>query len=250
MNTLAARRHDQRASAALRTGIALSTIVHVALVGVMIWWGLQQDPPRPPVYRIEMIGAPPGVRRAGVVDPKASETSKAAEAPAGAEIKPAEKAMASKKAPTAATPKATPSTARSKAAGAKSASSSAKAALPKAGSGREGGKGADVRNMRTEGIEFPYPAYLTNIVRRLTLAYSPRPSAASLVAEIKFLIRRDGSAEMPEISKSSGNRLFDLEALGTVESVGSAPGGFGRLPSGWPDDVLVVYFTFDYSTRP
>jgi protein TonB len=214
VNTLAARRHDQRASAALRTG-RLSTIVHVALIEDDLV-GLQQDPPRPPVYRIEMIGAPPGVRRAGVVDPKASETSKAAEAPAGAEIKPAEKAMASKKAPTAATPKATPSTARSKAAGAKSASSSAKAALPKAGSGREGGKGADVRNMRTEGIEFPYPAYLTNIVRRLTLAYSPRPSAASLVAEIKFMIRRDGSAEGYEISKSSGNRLFDLEALGTV----------------------------------
>jgi protein TonB len=63
------------------------------------------------------------------------------------------------------------------------------------------------------------------------------------------MIRRDGSVAGIEIVKSSRDRLFDLEAQATVEAVGSAR-SFGSLPSGWTDDVLVVYFTFDYALRP
>ncbi|MEQ1693976.1 MAG: energy transducer TonB, partial [Gemmatimonas sp.] len=123
-------------------------------------------------------------------------------------------------------------------------------ALPKAGSGQDGGKGADVRNMRTEGIAFPFPGYLSNIVRQITLSYKmPRGVSAALVAEVKFMIRRDGSVADIEVVKSSGDRSFDLEARATVESVGTAR-SFGPLPSGWTDDVLIVYFTFDYALRP
>ena len=52
-----------------------------------------------------------------------------------------------------------------------------------------------------------------------------------------------------EVVKSSGDRYFDLEAVATVEAVGSSR-SFGPLPTGWTDDVLVVYFTFDYALRP
>jgi protein TonB len=37
--------------------------------------------------------------------------------------------------------------------------------------------------------------------------------------------------------------------MGAIEAVG-ATRSFGALPSGWADDVLVVYFTFDYALRP
>ncbi len=232
----------------MRAGFALSALVHVGVVAAVLLWGLQHDVPRPPVYRVELIGAPPGPRQAGVVAPQAPDAPTKADAPSGAERAPVEKALPTKKAP-APTPKATPMPSRSKAAGAKAAVASKAVAAPKAGSGRDGGKGADVSNMRTEGIAFPYPGYLNNIVRQITLAYSPRRVAASLVAEVKFLIRRDGSVAGIDVVKSSGDRLFDLEAQATVESVGVAR-GFGPLPSGWADDVLIVYFTFDYALRP
>ena len=250
MNTLVVRRRNEPQSGALKTGLVVSSIVHVAFVAALVLWGMQHDAPRPPIYRVELIGAPKGLRQAGVVTPNASDTPKTAPAPSGAERAPTEKALPSKRAPAAATPRATPSTARSNAAGAKSATTATKATtLPKAGSGQEGGKGADVRNLRTEGIAFPFPGYLSNIVRQITLAYTTRPSSAALLAEVKFSIRRDGSVADIEVVKSSGNRLFDLEATGTVEAVGASR-SFGPLPSGWTDDVLIVYFTFDYALRP
>jgi len=69
------------------------------------------------------------------------------------------------------------------------------------------------------------------------------------VAEVKFIIRRDGSVMGIEVVKRSGDRLYDLDAMGAIEAVGASR-GFGRLPEGWSDDVLVVYFTFDYAMRP
>ncbi len=248
MSTAAMRPRGRAGATSLRTGMLLSAVIHGGVVAGVIMWGLQREAPRPPVYRVEMIAAPKGTRAAGVVNPPAAKTSTTAEAPSGAERAPTEKALPSKKAP-AATAKATPSPVRSKAAGAKGAVKSPAAAAPAAGS-REGGKGADVRNLKTAGIDFPYPGYLTNIVRQITLAYTPpRGASAALVAEVKFMIRRDGSVAGIELVKSSNNRLFDLEAQATVESVG-ATRSFGPLPSGWSDDVLVVYFTFDYALRP
>jgi protein TonB len=244
--------HRRRAGAArsLRNGLALSALVHMGMVAAVIAWGLREDPPRPPVYRIEMVGAPAGTRQAGVVTPKPAETVESkANAPSGAEQLPAEKTLPVKKAPPKATPKATPNPTRTRDVGTKSATPTKTAAPPKAGSGRDAGKGTDVRNIALAGIEFPFPGYLTNIMRQITIAYAPQRTSATLVAEVKFVIRRDGSVVDIEVVKSSGNRLFDLEAKGTIESVGAVK-AFGPLPTGWNDDVLVVYFTFDYALRP
>jgi protein TonB len=250
MNVAASRHRDAlRGDAALRNGLLLSATFHAAVVVGAVLWGLQDEPMRPPVYRVEMLAAPKGSVRTGVVSsapPK--ETPKKAEAPSGAERAPEETAPSTKKAP-APSAKATPTPVKSKSAGEKSAAVASKpAAAPQAGS-REGGKGADVRNLRTDGIDFPFPGYLTNIVRQLTLAYSWKSGDQSLVTEVKFVIRRDGTVSEIEAVKGSGNRLFDLDAQATVEQVGTAR-SFGRLPAGWADDVLVVYFTFDYSLRP
>ena len=242
------RRSVARTTHSLRTGLIVSTLVHSSLAAGLVIWGLQRETPRPPVYRVELIGAPKGERQTGVVAPAPSEAPKTADAPSGAERAPVEKSLASKKA-TAAPARATPMPSRSKAAGAKAAAPASKSrALPKAGS-REGGKGADVRSLLSEGIVFPYPGYLNNIVRQITIAYSPKRVSASLSTEVKFMIRRDGSVSGIEVLKKSGDRFFDLEAQSTIEAVGASR-SFGPLPSGWTDDVLVVYFTFDYALRP
>lgn len=235
----------------LSVGLFLSGTAHVAAIVALVIVGTQPEPARPPVYRVNLVGAPAGVRQSGVVDPKPSPPDATPEPVAsGAErAAPVEKALPSSK---RAAPilKATPTAAPSRAAGKKATATPSKAASPaKAGSGAVGGKGADVVNIRTDGIAFPYEGYLKNIVRQLTLSWSPRRVSAALITEVKFLIRRDGSVVDISVVKSSGDRLYDVEAVGAVEAVGVSH-AFGALPAGWKDDVLVVYFTFDYSLRP
>jgi protein TonB len=233
-------------------GLLLSALVHGSVLALVIVLASRPQAARPPVYRVDLVGAPPGPRQAGVVTPAPSPTApSAASAASGAErAAPPEKALPSVK-KAVAPPKATPSATPSRAAGANDAKATSKTApaVTKAGSGKVGGKGADVANIKTEGIAFPFPGYLNNIVRQLTLSWSPRRVAATLVTEVKFVIRRDGSIAGIDIVKSSGDRLYDSEAAGAVEAVG-ATRGFGVLPKDWKDDALVVYFTFDYSLRP
>jgi protein TonB len=110
-----------------------------------------------------------------------------------------------------------------------------------AAGGQEGGKGTDVANIRTEGIVFPFPGYLENIVRQIALRFRP-PRGSALKAEVSFFIRRDGSISPIRFLQRSGSFTFDLEAQGAVEA---AAQNFGPLPAGWSDDVLPVTFSFD-----
>lgn len=248
-----AMRSARPRKATLRSGILISALIHLAVVALVVYLAERPEPARPPIYRVNLVGAPPGIRQRGVVDPKPTPPAPSpAPAPSGAErAAPPEKALPAPKRAEKAPPKATPNATPSRASGSKSVKTESKApaAPPKAGSGAVGGKGADVANIKTDGIAFPYQGYLDNIVRQLTIAWSPRRVSAALVTEVKFLIRRDGSVANIEIVKSSGDRIYDTEGTGAVEAVGSTR-GFGALPAGWKDDVLVVYFTFDYSLRP
>jgi protein TonB len=115
---------------------------------------------------------------------------------------------------------------------------------PKAGGGPTGGKGTDVATVRSDGIEFPFPGYLNNIVRQIAIKFKPRNPAARLKADVRFLIHRDGSVSDIQFVRRSGNFSFDLEAQGAVEAAASAL-AFGPLPEGFPDDALPVVFSFD-----
>jgi protein TonB len=187
----------------------------------------------------------------GVVNQRPAPTAPSEKpAPSGVEqLTPPEKVTPNAKATKAAPQvKATPTTTKSTTAGTKAATAtkSTAAAPPKAGAGAKGGKGADVVNLRTEGIAFPDEAYLNNITRQVFASWFPKAQNAPLVAEVKFTIHRNGSVTDIEMVKRSGNRLYDIEAMGTIEAVGSAR-KFGPLPAVWTDDVLIVYFTFDYA---
>jgi protein TonB len=114
---------------------------------------------------------------------------------------------------------------------------------PRAGGGPTGGRGADVANVRTEGIEFPYPVYLQNVVRQIALQFRPAGGGA-LRAEVSFMIRRDGSISGLRLVTRSGNFSFDQDAMGAVEAAARA-NAFGPLPQGFTDDVLPVIFSFD-----
>jgi protein TonB len=148
--------------------------------------------------------------------------------------------------PAPAKPKATPRRPAPPATPTPEPKSAPKNAPPtRAGGGPTGGTGTDVANVRSEGVEFPYPGYLNNIVRQIALRFSPRNPGA-LRAEVFFIVRRDGTIGEFRFLTKSGSYAFDLEAQGAVESAGSAK-AFGRLPDGYVNDFLPVIFSFDPS---
>jgi periplasmic protein TonB len=194
----------------------------------------------PPIYRVDIVGAPPAPKpAAGVVPtapappvptPKAPPPAPPAHAtPPKADVVPVPKA-----APRPAPPKATPTPPTAKAA--------PTTQPPAVAASKTGGPGTDVANVHIEGVAFPYPGYLENIVRQVALNFSPDEPSANLRAEVAFLIKRDGTVIGVRFVQRSNNYEFDLEAQGAIEK---AAGSFGPLPQGFPDDVLPIVFSFD-----
>ena len=92
------------------------------------------------------------------------------------------------------------------------------AAPPKAGGGPEGGTGSDVTNVKTAGIDFPFPGYLRNVVRRVALNFTPPAGTGALSADVMFVIRRDGTVSGVRILTNSGSYVFDLACRGAIEA--------------------------------
>jgi periplasmic protein TonB len=228
----------------------LSAVLHAA-VAVLLFNTLNEQKPvaLPPMYRVEIVAAPAGERAIGEV--KSEQPSAAAPVtPATASQSSVKEAPLPTAKPAPKTPpRVTPAEAKPKPV-AKAGTAEAKPATPakpeapKAGGGPVGDKGTDVATVRSDGIEFPFPGYLNNIVRQIALKFKPRNPAARLKAEVRFLIRRDGSVADITFVRRSGNFSFDLEAQGAVEAASTAR-AFGPLPEGFPDDALPVVFSFD-----
>ena len=228
----------------------ISAVLHVA-VALLLFNTLKEQKPvaLPPMYRVEIVAAPAGERAIGEVKSEQANAAKAVTQPSAAQSTVKEMPVPTAK-PAPKTPaRVTPSDAKPKPA-TKAGAPEAKATpqpkteAPKAGGGPVGDKGTDVATVRSDGIEFPFPGYLNNIVRQIALRFKPRNPAARLKAEVRFLIHRDGSVSGIEYIRRSGNFSFDLEASGAVEAASSAR-AFGPLPDGFPDDVLPVVFAFD-----
>ncbi|HCU13334.1 MAG TPA: hypothetical protein DGB72_14525 [Gemmatimonadetes bacterium] len=229
----------------------LSAILHAAVATLLFNTMKERKPVAlPPMYRVEIVAAPPGERAIGEVktaQPKAaaSVTQPTATQSSVKEM-PLPTAKPAPRTPARATPTQGKVAQSQKVAPPTEAkvTPQPKTAAPKAGGGPTGGKGTDVATVRSDGIEFPFPGYLTNIVRQIALNFKPRNPAARLKAEVRFLIHRDGSVSDITFIRKSGNFSFDLEAQGAVEAASSVR-GFGPLPDGFPDDVLPVVFSFD-----
>jgi len=228
----------------------ISAVLHGALA-LLLFNTLKEQKPvaLPPMYRVEIVAAPAGERAIGEVKSEQANAAKALTQPSAAQSTVKEMPVPTAK-PAPKTPaRVTPSDAKPKPA-TKAGAPEAKATpqpkteAPKAGGGPVGDKGTDVATVRSDGIEFPFPGYLNNIVRQIALRFKPRNPAARLKAEVRFLIHRDGSVSGIEYIRRSGNFSFDLEASGAVEAASSAR-AFGPLPDGFPDDVLPVVFAFD-----
>ena len=214
------------------TSTIASLVLHVGIIAAFLALRPGPAPSAPPIYRVNIVAAPPGAAAAGVVTPTAPapEVDKPAPPrPKSEEIVPVQTKTPPRRVPKLATPSVSDTRVKRN------------EPAPVAGGGEQGGRGTDVANIRTEGIEFPYPGYLENIVRQIALRFRP-PRGSPLKAEVMFLIRRDGTVSGFRFIQRSGSFTFDLEAQGAVES---AAGAFGPLPAGFGDDVLPVLFSFD-----
>lgn len=220
----------------------LSILFHAAIVSLFFFVKPGPPPPQPPMYRVELIAAPPAPPAIGVVQPEPAPTPPppvAKPTPVRPKTAPREIPKPNAKAPPRSRPQqATPTTPPE-------TKVEPKTSPPAAGGGETGGRGADVANVNTGGIEFPFPGYLENIVRQIAVRFEA-PRGRALRAEVTFLIRRDGSVPLESITlvTRSGVYSFDLDAKGAVEAAARA-NVFGPLPKGYPDDVLPVTFRFD-----
>lgn len=221
--------------------LTVSAVLHVVGVAAFLMMRGAPQVSVPPTYRVSLIAAPPGPRQVGVVQPPpaadAAPAVPSAAAPAravpDASRMPALRSKAKVARPVKAAKVATP------VAGAAPALAKAVPA-PVAGGGPAGGRGADVANVRVDGIDFPYPGYLQNVVRQIAVNFTP--ARGGLTAVVAFLIRRDGSVTGIRLTTRSGVYAFDTEAMGAVEA---AARSFGPLPAAFSDDVLPVIFSFD-----
>lgn len=229
----------------------LSAILHAA-VATLLFNTLKERKPvaLPPMYRVEIVAAPPGERAIGEVKTAQAKAAASVTQPTATQstVKemPLPTAKPAPKTPARATPTQGKVAQSQKVAPPTEAkvTPQPKAEAPKAGGGPTGGKGTDVATVRSDGIEFPFPGYLNNIVRQIALNFKPRNPVARLKAEVRFLIHRDGSVSDLTFIRRSGNFSFDLEAQGAVEAASSMR-AFGPLPTGFPDDALPVVFSFD-----
>jgi periplasmic protein TonB len=228
-----------RTSAPMGSSFGAAAVLHVAFALAIVFLANTTPTVLPPVYKVNIVAAPPGPRAIGVVPP----TPAAPQPPTPEPVAPppltapppvvptfTKKPVPASPKPERATPTVTPP-------------KKPAPEQPVAGGGPQGGTGTDVATVQLDqGIDFPYPAYLNNIVRQVALNFKPDDPNTGLRAVVFFLIRRDGTVTGMQFRTRSGDYAFDLEARGAIEKAASA---FGPLPSDFHDDVLPVYFSFD-----
>ncbi len=229
---------SRAAGPTLTLPIGASVLLHAAVIAALVLLRPPPAPVMPPVYRVNLIAAPAGPRAIGTVQEKPAVEQPKPVIPPKAKPTPKPAKVVTRKAakPAPATKAATPAPSEVK-------TKPANAKTPAAGGGPEGGKGADVATVHTPGIDFPFQGYLDNIVRQIALRFDAG-GAGALTAEVAFLIHRDGTVSDFRFQKRSGSYTFDLSAQGAIDAAGGAR-AFGALPSGYPNDVLPVIFTFD-----
>ncbi len=221
----------RRPRAPVNAGLALAaTLLVHGLAGFFLFAAAADTRrPAPPVYKVQLIAAP----EPGQEERKAPE---AVERPAAEKAVPIAKAKQPQSTVSrAAPPKVADATQREAA----PRTTPNAAPLP----GETPSTGRDVATVSTEGVEFPFPEYLQNIVAQILRRWRRPLDSTPLEAEVSFFIHRDGAVSDLQFIRRSGNFAFDLEAQGAVEEAGRFK-TFGSLPDGWHDNVLFVRFYF------
>ena len=101
--------------------------------------------------------------------------------------------------------------------------------------------GGDNVDMQLRGVQCPTPEYCNNIIRQINRYF--RSPGGTGVADIFFVINRNGSISELRLQNSSGSAAFRLAVMEAVEQAGINR-AFGALPSAFQADRLPVSFYF------
>ena len=211
-------------------GMVGTVLVHATAVA-LLFTQVHARKASPPVYAVELLAAPTPTPSKRPLPREATPTPPV-EKPAPVKPQPPKPS----KVPAAPTPKPQPR-------------DSNKEPPPKTAApvtplpGETPSTGTDVATIKTPGLEFPFPEYLRNIVSQVYRNWDRDASKQNAVAEISFLILRDGSVRDIRFVTRSGSFSFDLSAQGAIEASANSR-AFGPLPDGWDADVLPVTFQF------
>lgn len=220
--------HRPRAPQSVGVALAGTLFVHGAAGALLLAAAPHGRAVAPPTYRVKLVAAPapdPTQRRAPEV------IERPAERPAPIAVKQPPKSTVAAAAP----PRTADATAREAAPRTTAPVAPAPGETPSTGN--------DVATVSTEGVDFPFPEYLQNVVSQVRRRWQRPEQSVPLEAEVSFFVHRDGSVSDLHFIKRSGNFAFDLEAQGAVEEAGRFK-AFGVLPPGWTSDVLFVRFYF------
>jgi protein TonB len=205
------------------------TLVVHGVAGMLLFAAPTAHRRLPPTYTVRLIAAP-------LAELEARKAPEAFERPAEEKPAPAPAVKTPRSTVSRATPPPTRDRTRREAAPRTTPTTQP---LP----GERPSTGNDVATVSTEGIAFPFPEYLQNIVSQVLRRWQRPAQSTPLEAEVSFFVHRDGSVTDLQFIRRSGNFSFDLEAQGAVEEAGRFK-AFGMLPDGWTADVLFVRFYF------
>ena len=223
----------RRTPAPIGMAVTGTLVVH-GMVGLFLFGTPSGHKRLPPTYTVRLIAAP-------VTDLESRKAPEAFERPAEEKPAPAPQVKTPKSTVSRATPPPTRDQTRREAA---PRTTPTNQPLP----GETPSTGNDVATVSTEGVAFPFPEYLQNIVSQVLRRWQRPAQATPLEAEVSFFVHRDGSVTDLQFIRRSGNFAFDLEAQGAIEEAGRFK-VFGSLPDGWTPDVLFVRFYFSGQNR-
>lgn len=219
-----------RGRAPAPVGMALTgTLMVHGVAGLLLFGNARAHTRLPPTYRVHLVAAPAPDQESRKAPPAVDRPAEEKPAPIPAPKRP--QSTVSR-----ATPPPTQDQTHREAA---PRTTSPNQPLP----GEKPSTGNDVATVSTEGVAFPFPEYLQNIVSQVLRRWQRPEQSTPLEAEVSFLIHRDGSVTDLSFIKQSPSFSFNLEAQGAVEEAGRFR-AFGPLPDGWKPDVLFVRFYF------
>lgn len=102
--------------------------------------------------------------------------------------------------------------------------------------------GASSSQISINSVKFPYPYYTNLIAKKIGRNWQWANEFGQMKAVVFFRINKDGSIGLKEIKTSSGDSLFDRQALRAVELSGPFP----PLPDSYSEGDLGVYFEFAF----
>ncbi|HBU69549.1 MAG TPA: hypothetical protein DEE98_04100 [Elusimicrobia bacterium] len=89
---------------------------------------------------------------------------------------------------------------------------------------------------------FPYAYYTSTIVKKIGRNWQWSTAFGRIKAVVYFRISKDGVISELKLKESSGDGLFDQQALRSV----AISGPFPPLPQGYAEEDLGVYFEFSF----